>query len=141
MKKYQEIFAKLPYSDPFLFVEELISVTEDGVAATFTFDENSAFYKGHFVDRPVTPGVILTETMAQNGVACLGIFLVGNADVENIAMTSVNVEFLKPVFPGETVSIRSQKEYFRFGKLKCRVWMYNSREEEVCSGTICGMIL
>jgi 3-hydroxyacyl-[acyl-carrier-protein] dehydratase len=75
----QEIISKLPYSKPFLFVDELLQINENGVEGTYTFDGNLDFYKGHFKDYPVTPGVILTETMAQIGLVCLGIFLLNDS--------------------------------------------------------------
>ncbi|OWK73176.1 hydroxymyristoyl-ACP dehydratase [Flavobacteriaceae bacterium JJC] len=138
----EEILAKLPYSAPFLFVDELLSVDENGVTGTFRFDENSDFYKGHFKNYPVTPGVILTETMAQIGVVCLGIFLCGNeiSPENQIGLTSTEIEFLKPVFPNEKVTVISEKIYFRFNKLKCKVKMLNERKETVCEGTIAGII-
>ncbi|SFI60006.1 3-hydroxyacyl-[acyl-carrier-protein] dehydratase [Kaistella treverensis] len=137
-----EILKKLPYSAPFLFVDELLHVDENGATGTFTFNENSDFYKGHFKENPVTPGVILTETMAQIGVVCLGIFLVGNElnSESQIGLTSTEIEFLKPVFPGEKVTVISEKIYFRFNKLKCRVKMLNENSEIVCEGTIAGII-
>ncbi len=51
------------------------------------------------------------------------------------------IEFLKPVYPKEKVSVISEKVYFRFGKLKCKVRMINKLGIEVCSGTIAGMIV
>ena len=138
-----EIIAKLPYSKPFLFVDEIIEIDENGVKGTFTFDENLEFYKGHFKSKPVTPGVILTEVMAQIGLTCLGIFMFDkelNSDVV-IGLTSTQIEFLKPVYPNEKVVVTSEKKYFRFGKLKCAVTMVNEAGEEVCSGLISGMII
>jgi 3-hydroxyacyl-[acyl-carrier-protein] dehydratase len=139
----EDILLKLPYSKPFLFVDTIISISENGVEGTFTFDENLEFYKGHFKDNPITPGVILTETMAQIGVVCLGIYL----EKDNIhseikfAFTSSEVAFLKPVFPNEKVTVISEKVYYRFGKLKCKVRMVNIDNQVVCEGTISGMIL
>ena len=139
----QEIISKLPYSKPFLFVDEILQSNENGVEGTYTFDENLNFYKGHFKDNPVTPGVILTEVMAQIGLVCLGIFLLNDSfnQRSSIALTSTEMEFLKPVFPNEKVIVISEKIYFRFGKLKCKVKMINEREEVVCMGTIAGMIV
>ena len=141
--RYQEIISKLPYSKPFLFVDELVSINENGVEGNYTFDANLDFYKGHFKDNPVTPGVILTEVMAQIGVVCLGIFLLNDEVNKNIliALTSNEIEFLKPVYPNEKVTVISEKIYFRFGKLKCKVKMLNAKNEEVCSGTIAGMMI
>ncbi len=137
----QEILSKLPYTKPFLFVDEIITINENGVEGTFVFDENLEFYKGHFKDNPVTPGVILTETMAQIGLVCLGIYLNKGKNIKNIAFTSSEVEFLKPVYPNEMVTVFSEKIYYRFGKLKCKVRMLNGNNEEVCTGTLAGMIL
>ena len=138
----QEIISQLPYSKPFLFVDEIVQIDENRVEGNYTFDENLDFYKGHFKEFPVTPGVILTETMAQIGLVCLGIKLLNNTFNKNtsIALTSAEIEFSKPVFPNEKVTVISEKIYFRFGKLKCKVIMKNNKGEEVCSGTIAGII-
>ena len=139
----QEIISKLPYSKPFLFVDEIVQIDENVVEGSYTFDESLDFYKGHFKDYPVTPGVILTEVMAQIGLVCLGIFLLDDSFNRNIsiALTSTEIEFLKPVFPKEKVTVISEKIYFRFGKLKCKVIMKNENGEEVCRGIIAGMII
>lgn len=137
-----DILAKLPYSKPFLFVDELLHVDENGSIGTYTFDENLDFYKGHFKEKPVTPGVILTETMAQIGLVCLGIYLL-NHELKNtqIAFTSADMQFLKPVYPREKVTVISQKVYFRFGKLKCNIMMKNEAEQEVCRGILAGILI
>ena len=136
-----EIITKLPYSKPFLFVDEILAINENGVEGTFTFDSKLDFYKGHFKNNPITPGVILTETMAQIGLVCLGIYLNEGKEIQNIGFTSSEVEFLKPVYPNEKVTVISEKIYYRFGKLKCKVKMLNEKKEEVCSGTLAGMIM
>lgn len=137
----KDIIAKLPYSKPFLFVDELLHIDENGSMGTYTFDENLDFYKGHFNEKPVTPGVILTETMAQIGLVCLGIYLLNN-ELKNtsIAFTSVEMQFLKPVYPNEKVTVISQKIYFRFGKLKCNISMKNEAEQIVSQGIFSGML-
>lgn len=139
----EEIIPKLPYSKPFLFVDEIIRADENGVEGTFTFDENLDFYAGHFKEHPITPGVILTEVMAQIGLVCFGIFLLNDTfNIEtSIALTSTEIHFLKPVYPKEKVTVISEKIYFRFGKLKCKVSMKNEKEEIVCSGIIAGMMV
>lgn len=139
----KEIISKLPYTKPFLFVDELLHVDQNGVEGNYTFNENLDFYKGHFNNNPVTPGVMLTEVMAQIGVVCLGIYLLNEKFNKNtsIALTSIEIDFLKPVFPNEKVTVISEKVYFRFGKLKCKVVMKNEKGEIVCSGVIAGMIL
>jgi 3-hydroxyacyl-[acyl-carrier-protein] dehydratase len=140
---HQEIISKLPYSKPFLFVDDLTEISENGVVGSYIFDENLDFYKGHFKEHPVTPGVILTEVMAQIGLVCLRIFLLDNTFNKNtsIALTSSSIEFIKAVFPNEKVIVISEKIYFRFGKLKCRVKMINASGDLVCMGEIAGMIV
>jgi 3-hydroxyacyl-[acyl-carrier-protein] dehydratase len=139
----QDIISKLPYSKPFLFVDEIISISENGVEGTYYLDENLDFYKGHFISNPITPGVILTEVMAQIGLVCLGIYLLNKEfnKTTSIGLTSIEIDFLKPVYPNEKVTVISEKIYFRFGKLKCKVSMKNQLGIEVCCGTIAGMIV
>ncbi|MGB7786153.1 MAG: FabA/FabZ family ACP-dehydratase [Salinimicrobium sp.] len=136
------ILQQLPYDKPFLFVDELQEVSAEGITGSYTFPEDSFFYKGHFKDQPVTPGVILTECMAQIGLVCLGIYLLKNDILEGlqVALTKTDVDFYLPVFPGEKVKVISEKIYFRFGKLKCTVKMENSRGKLVCKGEISGMM-
>ncbi|MEZ0130793.1 3-hydroxyacyl-ACP dehydratase FabZ family protein [Flavobacterium sp. LBUM151] len=137
----KDIIAQLPYSKPFLFVDELLHVDENSISGTYTFKEDLDFYQGHFKGNPVTPGVILTETMAQIGMVCLGIYLLKDLKKDTVvAFTSADVQFLKPVYPNEKVTVTSQKTFFRFGKLKCDVVMKNEAGIEVCKGVLAGMI-
>lgn len=139
----EEIITYLPYKDPFLFVDKILSVSEQEITGEYTFDAGSYFYKGHFKDQPITPGVMLTETMAQIGVVCLGIYLIReklDRGLPKIALSSQQVDFYIPVFPGEKVTVVSEKKFFRFGKLKCFVQLFNDKEELVCRGEIAGML-
>lgn len=137
-----KIIAQLPYQKPFLFVDEILQVDADGVVGSYTFKHDEYFYPGHFTNYPVTPGVILTEVMAQIGVVCLGIFLLKNELKSEyvISLTSTEMEFLKPVYPNDKVTVTSIKRYYRFQKLKCDITMTNSIGEVVCKGTIAGII-
>ena len=141
----KNIIRLLPYQAPFLFVEELTSLSENGAEGFYTFKEDEYFYEGHFKDNPITPGVILTEVMAQIGVVCLGIYLLSEAVSETkkpqIALSSSDVDFFLPVFPKERVKVISEKVYFRFNKLKCKVQLFNEKNELVCRGTISGMVV
>lgn len=141
---FDEIIAKLPYQHPFLFVDEILEVDENGISGTYRYDAAHDFYKGHFKNNPVTPGVILTETMAQIGLVSFGIYLLSKSgnplDEIKIALTSSEMDFFKPVFPSEKVMVKSEKAYFRFNKLKCKVQMFNEKGELVCRGQIAGMM-
>lgn len=139
----KEIITALPYSSPFLFVDEIESVSKKGITGNYTFKESEFFYEGHFKSSPVTPGVILTECMAQIGLVSLGIYLLGNnVDTTNfrIAFTSSQMEFLQPVYPKEKITVLSKIQYFRFNKLKCKVKSYNSDNMLVCEGVLSGML-
>lgn len=138
----QEILNLLPYSEPFLFVDELIAIDGNGAKGKYTFRSDLYFYKGHFKGNPVTPGTLLTECCAQIGLVCLGIYLMDGKfnKASKIALTSSEVEFLLPVFPDEEVMVQSEKIYFRFNKLKCKVNMRNQKGELVCKGVIAGML-
>ena len=142
--KYTEIIQSLPYTKPFLFVDLLTRVDENGVTGSYTFSEDSDFYKGHFKGKPITPGVILTECCAQIGLVCLGIWLLNQESTSliglQIGMSSSEMEFLVPVLPNETVIVSSEKVYFRFHKLKCTVKMHNEEGELVCKGVLSGML-
>lgn len=138
--------SRLPYSPPFLFVDEILELNMEQVSGTYRFPKESYFYNGHFKDYPVTPGVILTECMAQIGVVCLGIHILDKETNQDdtahrkIALTSTEVDFFLPVLPGEKVRVESEKIYFRFNKLKCKVKMFNAEGKLVCRGKIAGMI-
>jgi 3-hydroxyacyl-[acyl-carrier-protein] dehydratase len=138
----EEIIKKLPYTTPFLFVDELLEVNQMGVNGKYTFRSDLTFYEGHFKGNPVTPGAILTECCAQIGLVCLGIYLLGGKfdKAGKIALTSSEMEFLLPVFPKETVFVQSEKVYFRFNKLKCKVKMRNHSGALVCKGIIAGIL-
>ncbi len=140
--KKEDIIQKLPYSKPFLFVDEIIEIDEDHIKGSYTFLSDEYFYNGHFKDNPITPGVILTECMAQIGLACFGIYLLkGKWDQGewSVAMTSNEMNFNKPVFPEEKVMVVADKVYFRFNKLKCNVSMYNTDHILVAKGIVAGI--
>ena len=138
-----EIIEVLPYDVPFLFVDAIHSFTMDEIKGSYTFKEEEYFYQGHFIDNPVTPGVILIECMAQIGLVCLGIVNLERKIGEGlvVGMSNADVDFLKPVYPGTKVIVESKKEYFRFGKMKCLVKMRDESGEVLASGSISGMLL
>lgn len=141
----EQILESLPYSKPFLFVDGILDVSEVAITGHYTFRKDEFFYAGHFKNNPVTPGVILTETMAQIGLVCFGIYLIRDSlnavKVPNIALTSNQVDFYLPVLPENKVIVKAQKEVFRFNKLRCKVQMTNERGDLICRGSISGMII
>ncbi len=136
------ILAQLPYQKPFLFVDEITAVNENEITGNYRLPEDAYFYQGHFKDFPITPGVIHTEIMAQIGVVCLGIFINRNSLYNNkiCVLTSTEINFLKPSFPGDTLTVKSKKVYFRFEKLKCDVTLFNENGAVLARGSISGML-
>ena len=144
---YNSIISSLPYTKPFLFVDEILQLDPEGCIGIYTFPVDSYFYRGHFKNNPVTPGVLLTECMAQIGLVCFGSYLLQENKQETsslndiqIALSSSEINFFIPVYPGELVKVVSKKQYFRFNKLRCAVEMFNTKGELVCRGSIAGMI-
>ena len=142
---HSEIVEKLPYDHPFLFVDQITEVSQQHIKGEYTFKESADFYKGHFVNFPVTPGVILLECMMQIGLVSLGIYLLRDKSFDlksnaTVAMVENEARFFKPVFPNEKVTVISDLEYFRFYKLKSKVKMLNADEEVVCQGVFSGIL-
>lgn len=149
MDMYNDIITYLPYKSSFLFVDNILTLDKNGVTGEYTLRKDAFFYEDHFVNNPVTPGVIITEIMAQIGLVVLGIHLITceHRNEEIVIdersfplLTATDVSFFKMVFPGEKVIVTSQKQYFRFGKLKCLIEMHNGAAELVAKGIFSGII-
>jgi 3-hydroxyacyl-[acyl-carrier-protein] dehydratase len=145
---YNDILNLLPYKSSFRFVDNITELNEDGVVGDYTLRKDAFFYEDHFVGNPVTPGVIITEIMAQIGLVVLGLFLLskdpefGNKTGEATfpLFTSTEVSFHKMVLPGEKVKVISEKQYFRFGKLKCYIEMFDSSGDIIAKGMFAGIV-
>lgn len=142
-----DILNYLPYKSSFRFVDHISLLSENEVTGDYTLRKDAFFYQDHFVGNPVTPGVIVTEIMAQIGLVVLGLFLMKSEDENSITagnnfplLTSTEVSFYKMVLPGEKVTVISKKQYFRFGKLKCYVEMLDSAGELIAKGFFAGII-
>lgn len=139
------ILELMPQAEPFLFVDEIVEVDEDHIVARYRFRPDADFYRGHFPGKPVTPGVLLLESMAQVGVVALGIYLFhrqGGLDAvrSRIALfTDATVDFSGMVEPGQRVTVSATKVFFRRGKIRSEAEMRLEDGTVVCSGTISGM--
>ncbi|MDD3250782.1 MAG: beta-hydroxyacyl-ACP dehydratase, partial [Smithellaceae bacterium] len=118
------------------------------IIGAYRFRNDEFFYPGHFPGRPITPGVILVETMAQIGVVAYGMYLLaGQKQVRPGDMKSPlslfslveDIEFKGIVTPGERVIVRGKKIYMRKGALKVDVRMERENGEVVCAGKLAGM--
>lgn len=94
----------LPHRSPFLFIDELVSADETGALGTYTFtDEKNDFFKGHFPDYPIVPGVVLIEAMSQvAGAAVVARKVLGPQAAFALAAVD-EVRFRRPVRPGDTL--------------------------------------
>jgi 3-hydroxyacyl-[acyl-carrier-protein] dehydratase len=141
----EEILELIPQQSPFRFIDEIIELNENGITASYTFKPDEFFYAGHFPGNPITPGVILLETMAQTGVVAYGIYLASmeltREEIQSIltVFTEAEVEFSGVVRPGDKVIIRAKKKYFRRMKLKVEAEITLENGTTVCSGAIAGM--
>jgi 3-hydroxyacyl-[acyl-carrier-protein] dehydratase len=98
-----EIEALLPHRAPFLFVDELLTADRETITARHIFGEGEFFFRGHFPQYPVVPGVILIETMAQSGGAGLRkLGILGDGALFFLA-TVDKVKFRRQVRPGDEV--------------------------------------
>lgn len=95
----------LPHRPPFLFVDTLMSADETGAIGEYTFTpEKNDFFKGHFPDYPVVPGVVLIEAMSQvAGAAVIARGVLG--DQAAFAFAAVEAaRFKRPVRPGDKLT-------------------------------------
>lgn len=142
----RKVLSLVPQQAPFRFIDDILEIDDQKITAVYRFREDEYFYQGHFPDRPITPGVILIETMAQAGVVAMGLYLLLHQGVsvsELEQMTPLfafadEVEFTGIVSPGETVHIHGEKQYLRKGNLKTRAHIVRENGESICSGVLTG---
>ncbi len=140
-----QVLAAIPQQEPFRFIDEILELGDDHIVAVYTFRPDADFYRGHFPGRPITPGVILIESMAQAGVVGLGLHLLSNelgpedAQKYTTLFTDAQVEFSGIVEPGARVITTGRKIFFRRRKLRSEVEMKLEDGSVVCSGQLSGM--
>lgn len=144
----QEVLKLVPQQAPFRFVDEIISLDEHQIVGAYRFHDDEYFYRGHFPGRPITPGVILIETMAQIGVVAFGMYLLAcQKNVKPVQLNGAlslfsladNIEFKEIVSPGERVIVKGRKIYMRRGALKVDISMERENGEVVCLAQLAGM--
>ena len=142
------ILGAIPQQEPFRFIDEILQLDETRITSAYRFRNDEFFYRGHFPGRPITPGVILIETMAQAGIVALGIYILVTEkglglermdEVLTLFSYVENVEFLGPVFPGDRVIVHGEKIYYRKGIMKARVSIEHEDGRPVCSGILSGV--
>ena len=141
----EEVLALVPQQAPFRFIDEIHELDEEHIVASYTFRPDADFYRGHFPGNPITPGVILVETMAQAGVVALGLYLCARErspeELEKLVtvFTDAQVEFSGLVKPGDRVTTTARKVFFRRKKLRAEVEMKLDDGTTVCTGVLSGM--
>ena len=101
----EEIKKLIPHRDPFLFVDncEIITPGRQGKSEKF-FSANEYFFKGHFPDNPIVPGVIIIEGMAQTAGVVVS-YKLKEYEEKSVLFMSVNkAKFRKPILPNDNVT-------------------------------------
>jgi 3-hydroxyacyl-[acyl-carrier-protein] dehydratase len=97
-----EITELLPHRPPFLYVDRIESADDEHIVGYKTFSADEYFFRGHFPEYPVVPGVILVESMAQCGGA--GVRELGKLGEALFFLATVEkAKFRRQVRPGETI--------------------------------------
>ncbi len=125
----EKIKELLPHRYPFLLVDKVIkltpgpdsSSTKGAVAvAVKNVTANEEFFNGHFPGRPIMPGVLIIEAMAQTGgLACYK----GEDSAHNLIIAAVKeAKFRKPVVPGDQLILTGEvvKDRGNIVVIKCR---------------------
>mgnify|MGYP000100085589 CR=1 FL=1 len=114
----EEIKKYLPHRYPFLFLDRVIDIRENGMTAIKNVTGNENFFQGHFPGYPVMPGVLQIEALAQASA----LFVIYRYKLKNkpvYFMALDRVKFRNQVVPGDT--LRLEIELLRFGGRVARV--------------------
>lgn len=106
------IMQAIPHRHPFLLIDKLVDVELDRSAVGIkNVTVNEPFFPGHFPQRPVMPGVLLIESMAQTA-ATLVVLTLGAAFEGKLVyfMTVEHAKFRRPVVPGDQLRIHVEKD-------------------------------
>ena len=137
------ILNKIPQQKPFRFIEEIVELTDNHIISRYRYKEDEYFYEGHFPGNPVTPGVIMIETMAQAGLVAMGIYLLMKDDAldDSVMLFSDNeIEFSNMVKPGELITVKAEKIFYRRKKLRAQVELRKENGELAAAGTMSGIL-
>lgn len=125
------IMEMIPHRYPFLMIDRVIDIVPDTSAVGVkNVTINEPFFAGHFPRRPVMPGVLIIESMAQTA-AVLVVQTLGSASEGKLVyfMTVDEARFRKPVMPGDTLHVHVTKE-----RNRRNVWKF--RGEAKVNGTL-----
>ncbi|AWL12601.1 3-hydroxyacyl-[acyl-carrier-protein] dehydratase [Saliniradius amylolyticus] len=101
----EEIMALLPHRYPFLLVDRVTDYTlGESISAYKNISFNEPCFTGHFPDKPIFPGVLILEALAQ-AAGVLGFKTVGNSDDLYLYAGVDNARFKRPVVPGDRMDL------------------------------------
>ncbi len=100
-----KIKSAIPHREPFLLLDEIVEQSDAHIVCRKTFTGDEFWFRGHYPDFPITPGVILCEAAMQAGAVLLSNLVTDSPDAVPVATRANNVQFKKMVRPGETVEI------------------------------------
>jgi 3-hydroxyacyl-[acyl-carrier-protein] dehydratase len=121
-----QIMERIPHRYPFLLIDRIIDLVPDVKATAIkNVTINEPHFNGHFPARPVMPGVLIIEAMAQTAAA-LVVETLGLESQGKLVyfMTIDNCRFRKPVTPGDQLYIHAKKS-----RRRGPVWKFNGRAE------------
>ena len=116
----EDIHRRIPHRPPFLFIDNILGITDTGAKASLTVREDFSFFEGHYPGNPIMPGVLLCESVFQTGAIFLADFL-KNQTLTDDKVTPVlsrirDARFKRMVLPGDqieiSVSIKDQMGQF-----------------------------
>jgi 3-hydroxyacyl-[acyl-carrier-protein] dehydratase len=107
-----EVLRRIPHRPPFLFVDEIVSESPEGIVARRTWRAEEDFYGGHYPGAPITPGVLLCESVFQAGALYLSRCLAAQGKTDGVPLLAriSDVRFRNPVYPGDTVTIEVRRK-------------------------------
>jgi len=103
----EEIIKLIPHRYPILLVDKVIQYEKNKSATgikNVTFNE--PHFMGHFPDKPIMPGVLIVEALAQTSGILVSKSLENDSDKLVYFMSIDNVKFRKPVVPGDQLELR-----------------------------------
>jgi len=104
----------IPHRPPFLFVDSIVSDGPDGLVAQRTWRADEDFYRGHYPHAPITPGVLLCESVFQTGALFMAkqALAAGAKPGEGVPLLAKisDVRFRNPVYPGDITLIEVKKK-------------------------------
>src|SRR4051812_19206587 len=112
MSALDDVKALIPHRPPFLFVDEVVSESAEGLVAKRTWRADEDFYKGHYPGAPITPGVLLCEAVFQTGALFMARLMAGQGSKDGVPLLAKisDVRFRSPVYPGDTITIEVKKK-------------------------------